>query len=115
MSAGNETGGVAAPPATARLATSGWIGRYHGPVDPHKVAHFIVDGQPVTTRGKVAAFLRAMIAAGNEGVAHVEVMPWLHNASDAASALKHKGIGIDTRKGQPSRWVLVSNVREVLR
>lgn len=114
MSAAIDTGGVAAPPATARIETSGWIGRYHGPADPHKVARFMADGQPVTTKGKVAAFLRALISAGSEGVAHVEVMPWLHNASDAANALKDKRIGIVTRRGHPSRWVLVSRVHEVL-
>jgi len=114
VSAGKKKGGVGAPPETARIEMSGWIGRYHGPADPHKVARFMADGQPVTTKGKVAAFLRALIAAGGEGVAHVEVMPWLHNASDAASALKDKGLRIDTLKGHPGRWVLASNVREVL-
>lgn len=114
MSAGNDTGGVVAPPATARVSAPGWIGRYHGPADPHKAARFIADGKPVTTKGKEAAFLRAMIEADGEGVAHVEVMPWLLNAADAAKNLRRKGLRIDTHKGHPSRWVLVSKVREVL-
>ncbi len=113
MSAGNETGGVAAPPATARVPASGRICRYHGPVDPHKVRRFIVDGQPITTKGKVAAFQQALLAAGREGVAHIEVMPWLNNAADAAKALRDKGVLIETRRGNPSRWVLLSVVREV--
>lgn len=114
MSAVNDTGGVTAPPATARIETSGMIGRYHGPAHPHKVARFIADGQTIQSKGKVASFLRAMIAAGDAGVAHAEVMPWLHNAADAARNLRRKGLRIDTRKGHPSRWVLVSVVQEVL-
>lgn len=114
MSKPNSKGGVTAPPVTARHEASGSIGRYHGPSHPHKAIRFVSDGQPIKAKGKLAAFLRALIAAGSEGVAHVEVMPWLNNAADAAKALRDRGVRIETRKGSPSRWVLRSDVREVL-
>lgn len=110
----NKSGDAATPPVTERVSTSGMICRYHGPTDPHKIARFIVDRHTVITKGKVAAFLRALISAGSEGVAHVEVMPWLINASDAAKSLRDRGVWIDTQKGNPSRWVLRAYIREVL-
>lgn len=114
MSGSNEMGGAATPPVTARHEASGSIGRYHGPIDPQKVIRFISDGQPITAKGKLAAFQQALIAAGSEGVAHIDVMPWLNNAADAAKVLRDRGVRIDTRKGSPSRWVLRSNVQQVL-
>jgi hypothetical protein len=113
MTGPNETGGADTPPATARLQAPGFIGRYHPPVDPGKTIRFISDGQPIKAKGGRAQFLRAMIAAGCEGVCHTEVMPWLLNASDAAKALRDRGVRIDTRKGKPSRWILRSVVQEV--
>jgi hypothetical protein len=113
MNGPNEKGGVAAPPVTARHQASGSIGRYHGPSHPHKAIHFVSDGQPISAKGRRAQFLRALIAAGSEGVCHTEVMPWLLNASDAAKALRDRGVRIETRKASPSRWVLRSDVQEV--
>ena len=113
MNGPNETGGAATPPAIAPSVNAGSINRYHAPADPHKVVFFAADGQPFKAKGKLAAFQQALIAAGNEGVAHVEVMPWLHNAADAARALRTRGVHIETRIGKPSRWVLRSRVCEV--
>ena len=114
MSGSNEMGGAATPPEVTRPDMAGSIGRYHGPADPHKAIRFVSDGQPITAKGKLAAFLRALIAAGSQGVAHIEVMPWLNNAADAAKTLRDRGVWIETRKGSPSRWVLRSDVQEVL-
>lgn len=113
MNGPNEKGGAATPPVTARHQASGSIGRYHGPSHPHKVIHFVSDGQPIKAKGKLAAFLLALIAAGSEGVAHVDCMPWQLNPGDAVKALKDRGVRIETRKGTPSRWVLLSKVRKV--
>jgi hypothetical protein len=113
LAGGGMTGGGATPPESTGPERAGNIGRYHGPDTPRKTIRFISDGQPFTTKGKVAAFLLALIAAGYRGVAHIEVMPWLNNAADAAKALRSRGVLIETRKGQPSRWVLQSRVREV--
>jgi hypothetical protein len=109
----NGKGGVSPPPATARHQAPGQIGRYHGPADPSKAVRFIVDGQPITFRGKRAAMLQALMVAGSEGVAHVETLPWLLNPGDAVKAFRAKCIHIDTRPGKPSRWILRSQVREL--
>ncbi len=114
MTGPNEKGGAATPPEFTRPDMAGSVGRYHRPSHPHKIIRFDSDGQPIKAKGKLAAFFRALIAAGSEGVAHVEVMPWLNNAADAAKALRDRGVWIETRKGSPSRWVLRSDVREVL-
>lgn len=89
------------------------IGRYHGPNDPHKTIHFECDGQPIKAKGKVAAFLSALMAAGDTGVAHVDCLPWQLNPGDAARTLRVRGVRIETRKGKPDRWILRSVVREV--
>ncbi len=114
MNGPNEKGGATTPPEVTRPDMAGSIGRYHGPSHPHKAIRFVSDGQPITAKGKLAAFLRALIAAGSEGIAHVDCMPWQLNPGDAAKALRDRGLGIETRKGSPSRWVLRSDVREVL-
>ena len=101
------------PFGITRPELAGFIGRYHPPADPGKTFHFISDRQPIKAKGRRAQFLRALISAGSEGVCHTEVMPWLLNASDAAKALRDRGVRIETRKGHPSRWVLRSQVREV--
>ena len=84
-----------------------------GPSDPHKIIRFVSDGQPITAKGKLAAFLLALIAAGSEGVAHVDCMPWQLNPGDAAKELRDRGVRIETRRGTPSRWILCSQVRQV--
>jgi hypothetical protein len=114
MIARHEKGGVAAPPATARSETSGQVGRYHAPAEPRKAVPFTIAGQVFELHGKRAAFQCAMIVAGDEGVAHIEVMPWLLDPRSAVRALKDRGIAIETRRGKPTRWVLRSPVREVL-
>ena len=108
-----EKGGVAAPPVPARREASGSIGLYDGPSDPHKIIRFVSDGQPITAKGKLAAFLLALIAAGEKGVAHVDCMPWQLNPGDAAKELRDRGVRIETRRGTPSRWILCSQVRQV--
>ena len=100
-------------PATARVDASSQVGRYHAPASPGKAVSVMADGQLVTVRGKRAAMLQALRAAGWEGVAHVEVLPWLLNPADAIKALKARGLRIETRRGQPTRWILRSDVQEV--
>lgn len=114
MSAGYGKGGAATPPETPLRKALGSICRYNAPATSHKPVQFTIDGHSFATKGKVAAFMRALMAAGSEGVAHVEVMPWMHNPSDAAMVLRKRGVRIETRKGRPTRWVLQSQVREVL-
>lgn len=114
MNARNEKGGAATPPKTAHAQAPGQFGRYHPPIDPRKPTRFTSGNHTFKTKGHRAQLLRALIAAGSEGVAHVEVMPWLLNASDAAKALRDRhGLQIDVRRGRPNRWVLRSPVREV--
>lgn len=113
MNGPNETGGAATPPEFTRHSMTGCIGRYHAPADPGKSFRFLVDDRPVRFRGKRAALLRALIAAGSEGVVHVECMPWLFDISAAVVALKAGRVRIATHRGKPTRWVLLSDVREV--
>lgn len=113
MSAGKEKGGGAAPPDAVRSEASGCLGKYHGPTDPPKANYLTVEGRPMAVRGKRGAFVQALMSAGSEGVAHAECMPWLLNPGEAASALNGRGLHIEARKGCPTRWVLLSDVREV--
>ena len=113
MSGANETGGAGTPPEVTRPNNAGCIGCYHGPADPHKSIRFISDGLPIKAKGQRAAFLLALVAAENRGVAHLDCLPWMLNPADAVKALRERGVRIDTRKGSPSRWVLRSIVREV--
>lgn len=106
-------GGAATPPQAARCKASGQLGRYHPPADPRKVVRFVSEGRPFTLRGKRAAFLLALIAAGGEGVMHAETMPWMFDPRAAVRALKDIGLDIETVRGRPTRWVLRTPVKAV--
>lgn len=113
MSGAIEVGGAATPPK-ARPDATGQIGRYHGPGDPHKRHAFNCAGRHITLRGCYAAFMQAMLAAGEAGVTRNDCVPWLANPSDAYATLRDKHhVRIDSRKGKPHRWILRSDVQEV--
>jgi hypothetical protein len=109
---GQEKGAVAAHrPFACECAA---ITLYPRDPTPDKAANFEIDGKQQEFRGQLPAMLRALGAVGRGGLENRQCRLFSLNPGDQVAVLKKRGVRIDTRLGKPSRWILRSDVREVL-
>ena len=111
MNGPNEKGGAATPPFDCQC---GAITLYLGNPTPNAARYFDIDGKHSAFKGQLPAMLHALNAAGGDGIANAQCRLFSVNPCDQVSALRKRGVRIDTAKGQPTRWILRSQVQEVL-
>ena len=89
---------------------------YPGTGTPDKACLFEIEGVPQGFRGQLPSMLRALIATGQDGLENRQCRLWSVNPCDQVSELRKRGVKIATLRlrGKPARWILRSQVREVL-
>jgi hypothetical protein len=109
----SEMGAVRAAP-NVHIATQIDMRRtsmsYVLPAQYCKPIWYTVDDHSFATKGRRAFLLDLLIAAKPAGIDRTATWQAISNIGDTVKALRAKGLSIDTRRGQPAHYVLISDV-----
>ena len=111
-----KKGAVDAPPhvsCATQTDKKGTPCTYPLPARYRKPNRFTLAGKAISLKGGRALLLDLLIDAKPAGIDRAATFQWLANLSDTIGALRARGIIIETRKGLPANYALISNIRRI--
>jgi hypothetical protein len=86
---------------------------YSLPAQYRKPNRYALGDQVLALQGGRALLLDLLINAKPAGIDRASTLQWLANISDTVGELRARGIAIETRKGLPAHYELISDVRRI--
>jgi hypothetical protein len=86
---------------------------YSLPAQYRKPNRYTLGDKILALKGGRALLLDLLINAKPAGIDRASTLQWLANISDTVGALRARGIAIETRKGLPAHYELISDVRRI--